>query len=105
MVLVTKEWQKRGFATRLLQTCIERLEENGLVPVLDATPAGENVYRPLGFIPHFSFQRWEHDAVETINTAGAGGEHFDAAQACAASKCSPPAPAVFIVSTASCSQR
>lgn len=80
MVLVTRDWQKRGLATRLLQTCIERLEENGLVPVLDATPAGENVYRPLGFVPHFSFQRWEHDAVETISTGRADGARFDAAE-------------------------
>ncbi|MDC0033270.1 GNAT family N-acetyltransferase [Alphaproteobacteria bacterium] len=81
MVLVTKEWQKRGLATRLLQTCIERLEENGLVPVLDATLAGESVYRPLGFVPHFSFQRWEHDAVETINVRQITSKHFDAARA------------------------
>ncbi len=81
MVLVMKDWQKKGLATRLLQTCIERLEENGLVPVLDATPAGENIYRPLGFVPHFSFQRWEHDTVEAINAGGTGGEPFDAAQA------------------------
>ena len=80
MVLVTKDWQKKGLATRLLRTCMERLEENGLVPVLDATPAGENVYRPLGFVPHFSFQRWEHDAVETINVRAAEGERFDAAR-------------------------
>lgn len=73
MVLVTGDWQKKGLATRLLQSCIERLEKKGLVPVLDATPAGENVYRPMGFVPHFPFQRWEHEAVETINLATEGG--------------------------------
>jgi len=67
MVLVTADWRKKGLATRLLQSCIEQLESSGLTPVLDATPAGENVYRPLGFLPHFGFQRWEHDAVETVN--------------------------------------
>jgi len=67
MVLVTADWQKKGLATRLLQSCIEQLESAGLTPVLDATPAGENVYRPLGFLPHFGFQRWEHEAVESIH--------------------------------------
>ena len=66
MVLVTKDWQRKGLATRLLQSCIERLEGTGLTPVLDATPAGEGVYRPLGFLPHFGFQRWVHDDVESI---------------------------------------
>ena len=81
MVLVTGDWQKKGLATRLLKSCIERLEADNLVPVLDATPAGENVYRPLGFVPHFSFQRWEHDAAETIETAAAVGARFDTAEA------------------------
>lgn len=69
MVLVTAKWQKQGLATRLLKACIERLESNGLVPVLDATPDGENVYRPLGFVPHFGLQRWFHEAPEEINLA------------------------------------
>lgn len=64
MVIVTRLQQKQGLATRLLHSCIRRLEDKHLVPLLDATPAGENVYRPLGFIPHFGFQRWEHEAVE-----------------------------------------
>jgi len=67
MVLVTSDWRKKGLATRLLKTCIDTLESAGLVPVLDATADGENVYRPLGFAPHFGIKRWQHDAVETIN--------------------------------------
>lgn len=67
MVLVTADWRKQGLATRLLNTCIERLEDQGLVPVLDATPTGEGVYRPLGFLPQFGFQRWEHEAVQNIS--------------------------------------
>jgi len=66
MVIVTELWRKKGLATLLLKSCIERLEARGLVPVLDATPAGQNVYRPLGFVPHFGFERWEHNAVESI---------------------------------------
>ena len=67
MVIVTQLRQKQGLATRLLNSCIQRLEDKHLVPLLDATPAGENVYRPLGFLPHFGFERWEHEAVEKIS--------------------------------------
>jgi GNAT superfamily N-acetyltransferase len=66
MVLVTQLRQKQGLATQLLNSCIQRLEDKHLVPLLDATPAGENVYRPLGFLPYFGFERWEHEAVENI---------------------------------------
>jgi hypothetical protein len=67
MVIVTQLRQKQGLATRLLNSCIQRLEDKHLVPLLDATPAGENVYRPLGFLPHFGFERWEHEAVENVS--------------------------------------
>ncbi len=67
MVIVTQLRQKQGLATQLLNSCIQRLEDKHLVPLLDATPAGENVYRPLGFLPHFGFERWEHEAVENIS--------------------------------------
>ncbi len=60
MVLVTADWRNQGLATRLMNSCIERLEDHGLVPVLDATPAGANVYRPLGFVPQYGFQRWQN---------------------------------------------
>ena len=71
MVIVTQLWQKQGLATRLLNSCIQRLEDKHLVPLLDATPAGENVYRPLGFLPQFGFERWEHEAVENISQTAA----------------------------------
>jgi hypothetical protein len=35
------------------------LKRRGLVAVLDATPAGERVYRPLGFAPTFALTRWQ----------------------------------------------
>ena len=71
MVIVTQLRQKQGLATQLLNSCIRRLEDKHLVPLLDATPAGENVYRPLGFLPHFGFERWEHEAVENISQTAA----------------------------------
>ena len=49
MVLVSAEHRRRGLATRLLHRCISDITASGLVPVLDATPAGAKVYAPLGF--------------------------------------------------------
>jgi GNAT superfamily N-acetyltransferase len=57
MVLVTKNFQRRGLATRLLRRCIDDLTAQHLVPVLDATPAGREVYRQLGFNDTWRFQR------------------------------------------------
>jgi GNAT superfamily N-acetyltransferase len=66
MVLVTQSWRRRGIATRLVDRCIEALEGRNLVPVLDATAAGEAVYSRQGFLPQFRFDRWQG--------TGGGGE-------------------------------
>lgn len=62
MVLVDPAWRHHGLATRLLAQCIESLRARRLAPTLDATPAGEAVYRKLGFVRGFGFSRWERDA-------------------------------------------
>lgn len=59
MVLVTPTRRGRRLGTRILETCLEELSRLGRVPVLDATPAGERVYRPLGFRPQFGLTRWQ----------------------------------------------
>jgi ribosomal protein S18 acetylase RimI-like enzyme len=58
MVLVGKRHRRQGLATALLEHCVARLREDGLVPVLDATPAGRTVYRPLGFHDGWQITRW-----------------------------------------------
>ncbi|MEJ7687667.1 MAG: GNAT family N-acetyltransferase, partial [Variovorax sp.] len=58
MVLVATAWQHRGLAKRLLQDCVQQLQADGLLPLLDATPAGEAVYCRMGFRRGFEFQRW-----------------------------------------------
>ncbi len=65
MVLVTETWQRRGIATRLVDRCIESLRDSGHVPMLDATPAGELVYRRQGFHTLFSLDRWECNSLVT----------------------------------------
>jgi GNAT superfamily N-acetyltransferase len=58
MVLVTPEHRRKALGTNLLRRCIEDLLKEKLVPVLDATPAGREVYRPLGFLDSWGFHRF-----------------------------------------------
>ena len=75
MVLVAKAHRRQGIATALLEHCIARLREQGLVPVLDATPAGRTVYRPLGFHDGWPITRWrrtERGAPSVVAAAADG---------------------------------
>jgi GNAT superfamily N-acetyltransferase len=58
MVLVLPGHRRKGYATRLLRVAIEELRKRGLTPVLDATPAGREVYRQEGFHDTWSFKRY-----------------------------------------------
>lgn len=66
MVLVHAPYRRRGLATRLVERATAALTAAGLVPVLDATPAGVDVYGGLGFRPVGNLLRWR-------GTGGAGG--------------------------------
>jgi GNAT superfamily N-acetyltransferase len=59
MVLVTSARRRKGLATRLVNLSIDHLRGRQLVPVLDATPAGETVYARQGFQSLFSIERWQ----------------------------------------------
>lgn len=73
MVLVTAAQRRRGLATRLLHRCIADVTAAGLVPVLDATPAGAKVYAPLGFRAAWGFARFasERRASQPVETSAA----------------------------------
>jgi len=58
MVLVLPEHRKKGFATRLLRTSISFLKKSNKTPILDATPAGREVYRKEGFEDTWGFKRF-----------------------------------------------
>ena len=58
MVLVTADWRRRGLATDLLRRCMAQAGDAGLIAGLDATEAGREVYRPLGFNDIYSLSRW-----------------------------------------------
>jgi GNAT superfamily N-acetyltransferase len=49
MVLVAESLRRRGLASRLMGRAVDELVAGGHVPLLDATPAGREVYRRLGF--------------------------------------------------------
>ena len=57
MVLVLPAYRRRGHATRLLRIALAHLEKERLTPVLDATPAGREVYRREGFRDTWGFKR------------------------------------------------
>ncbi len=57
MVLVLPEQRRMGYASRLLRVALADLERRRLTPVLDATPAGREVYRHEGFQDRWSFSR------------------------------------------------
>ena len=59
MVLTRKAWRQRGLGSTLLKACITEIEAQGRTAFLDATPAGEPIYRSLGFEPVESFTRWQ----------------------------------------------
>src|SRR5690242_18530343 len=74
MVLVAEAWRHRGLASLLLERTLRRLEALHATPMLDATPAGEPVYRHLGFRTGFAFDRWEGTAPDTPRAAAGDAE-------------------------------
>lgn len=58
MVLVLPEHRRKGYATRLLRVALADLRVRGLTPILDATPAGREVYRQEGFRDTWTFRRF-----------------------------------------------
>jgi ribosomal protein S18 acetylase RimI-like enzyme len=61
MVLVLPQCRGRGHASRLLREALAWLSARGLVPVLDATPAGHSVYRREGFVDTWGLARHARD--------------------------------------------
>jgi N-acetylglutamate synthase-like GNAT family acetyltransferase len=62
MVLVTRSRRRERIATRLVDLCVDHIRRLRLVPVLDATEAGEKVYGQQGFRAIFGLERWQGEA-------------------------------------------
>jgi GNAT superfamily N-acetyltransferase len=58
MVLVAPEHRRLGYASRMLRRAIAYLQSQGLTAVLDATPAGHEVYVQEGLRDTWGFQRY-----------------------------------------------
>ena len=58
MVLVLPEHRRKGFATQLLKKALAENASAGLTSLLDATPAGREVYRQEGFKDTWGFKRF-----------------------------------------------
>jgi len=57
MVLVLPEHRRKGYATQLLRVALADLKNRALTPILDATPAGREVYVQEGFSDTWGFRR------------------------------------------------
>jgi len=74
MVLVAERFRRRGLATRLMRRAADLLVAGGYVPLLDATPAGREVYRRLGFADCWGMTRLAStSAIAGIASIEAGG--------------------------------
>lgn len=71
MVLVLPGQRRRGFASRLLREALAWLDEQGLTPVLDATPDGHPVYRREGFVDTWAFARYARAGAAPAGAPGA----------------------------------
>lgn len=59
MVLVTRDWRRRGLATRLVAVCTSLLHDSGRAALLDAAPDATDIYARLGFVQLCFMERWE----------------------------------------------
>jgi GNAT superfamily N-acetyltransferase len=59
MVLVLPAQRRRGHASQLLRKALADLKVRCLTPILDATPAGREVYRHEGFHDTWTFKRFQ----------------------------------------------
>jgi GNAT superfamily N-acetyltransferase len=73
LVLVTQAWRHRGFATHLAGECLAMLRQDGLTPVLNATPAGAAAYERLGFRFVFGSSRWEGNPSAGVKSSAISG--------------------------------
>ena len=59
MVLTKAEYQRRGFARRLLAHALENADKMGIATIkLDATDQGQPLYESLGFRSEQEIERW-----------------------------------------------
>jgi len=83
MMLVAPSFQRRGIGRQLLGACVLDLAAQGLVPGLDATPAGRELYREFDFRDGWALTRWKRARPDTA-PAEAASHAFELRAATAA---------------------
>ena len=78
MVLVLPEQRRKGFATQLLRVALANLKMQGQTPILDATPAGHEVYIQEGFSDRWGFKRF---SLSSAPKGFSSQENFDSIEA------------------------
>lgn len=74
MVLVAPDWRRKGLATDLMNGVIALLQADSVIPGLDATPAGREVYRRIGFQDVYGLERLIAERANIDATPPAGTE-------------------------------
>jgi GNAT superfamily N-acetyltransferase len=77
MVLTKAEYQRRGFARRLLAHALETADKMGIATIkLDATDQGQPIYESLGFRNEQEIVRWSRPGENTaqLQTGGTSTE-------------------------------
>jgi GNAT superfamily N-acetyltransferase len=69
MVLVLPEHRRQGYASRLLRVALAEMQAQKRVSLLDATPAGHEVYIQEGFRDFWGFRRFSSAGVTNLNSA------------------------------------
>lgn len=69
MILVAPSCRGRGLGRAVFRQCVEHIRAQGRIAMLDATPAGEALYRQFGFDVLWRLTRWRREAVVASATA------------------------------------
>lgn len=70
MILVLPAVRGQGLGRTVFDQSLRRVQADSRVAMLDATPAGEALYRQFGFVPLWRLTRWRREA-RAVTAAGA----------------------------------
>lgn len=62
MILVLPDVRGQGLGRLIFEQCLAEAQAAGWLPMLDATPQGEPLYRKFGFTAQWRLTRWRRDA-------------------------------------------
>ncbi|MDM0011363.1 GNAT family N-acetyltransferase [Variovorax sp. J22P168] len=76
MILVAPQARGAGLGRSVFERCLATVRAAGRVAMLDATPAGEQLYLQYGFSPLWRLSRWHRGALaDAPASAAASGDH------------------------------